>query len=169
LAIFIFDYLLVIIEFNYYFILITPVIQRLPPAKIREYLDTVIERATINEPLLAKRLREIKKWIAEKKDGLLISKNHILELLTEIILDSELWLNISRLSDDERLFFYQDNQITAAEILWFEQLFPRWFRERDPQSPIWKQKIMAGEEKTFLGTDSKILVNKKGLNCDLLP
>lgn len=128
--------------------LLTPnpqVTQRLSPSQIRQYLDTVIEEATGIEPLLATRLRDFKKWIAQKKDGLLTSKTQVLDLLTEIILDSEFWLNLASLSPDERQRFYQENQITAAEKFWFDELFPSWFTERDPQSPIWKQKIMAGE------------------------
>jgi hypothetical protein len=37
-----------------------------------------------------------------------------------------------------------------AKQYWFDVLFPTWLHERDPQSPIWKQKIMAGE---FRNTD----------------
>ena len=128
--------------------------QRLKPSEIREYLDAVIKEAATSEPLLAKRLTELKKWIARRKDGFLISKIRALDLLTEIVLDSELWLNVSELSPDERLIFYQEHQITAAEKFWFDTLFPSWFRERDPKSSRWKQKIMAGE---FTQNDEKLI------------
>ena len=118
---------------------------RLHPSQIRHCLDTLIEQAASCEPLLAKRLRDLKKWIAEKKDGFLMSKVQVLDLLTEIILDSEFWLNLSELSLDERQALYEEYQMPLAEQYWIDILFPSWFKEKDPQSPIWKQKIMAGE------------------------
>ncbi|PSF32273.1 hypothetical protein C7H19_21835 [Aphanothece hegewaldii CCALA 016] len=118
--------------------------QRLSPLKIKQSLDTVIQQAILTEPLLAKRLRDLKKWIATKKDGLLMSKVQVLDLLTEIILDSELWLNLIQLSIDERQQVL-DEELSSAEKFWIDVLFPSWFRENDPHSPIWKQKIMAGE------------------------
>jgi hypothetical protein len=132
------------------------VTQRLSPSQIRQYLDTVINKATNQEPLLAKRLRDFRKWIAQKKDGLLTSKRQVLDLLTELILDSELWLNLSSLSPDEKQQFYQENQFTPSEKYWFDELFPAWFSERDPQSPIWKQKIMAGE---FSQSDETVITS----------
>jgi hypothetical protein len=118
--------------------------QRLSATKIRQSLDDVIKQATSTEPLLAKRLIDLKKWISTKKDGLLMSKVQVLDLLTEIVLDSELWLNLSELSLDERKQLLEQ-EFSPAEKFWFDVLFPLWFSERDPHSPIWKQKIMAGE------------------------
>lgn len=118
---------------------------RLSPKDIKQYLDAVIETATGQEPLLAKRLKDLRKWISEKKEGLLMSKPQVLDLLTEIILDSELWLNLLELSPDERKIFDENYKLNSAEKFWIDELFPSWFREKDPQSPIWKQKIMAGK------------------------
>jgi hypothetical protein len=130
------------------------VTRRLSPSEIKQYLDAVIEKAAISEPLLANRLRDLKKWIATKKDGFLSSKVQVLDLLTEVVIDSELWLNLSELSSNERLAFYEEEQLTSAEKFWIDVLFPSWFKERDPHSPIWKQKIMAGE---FPQNDEKLI------------
>lgn len=118
--------------------------QRISPKEIKLSLDTVIQQASGIEPLLAKRLRDLKKWIATKKEGFLMSKVQVLDLLTEIVLDSELWLNLAQLSIDERQQLL-DEELSSAEQFWIDVLFPSWFSETDPHSPIWKQKIMAGE------------------------
>lgn len=128
--------------------------KRLSLSEIRKYLDTVIEQAKISEPLLANRLIEFKRWIAEKKDGLLVSKIQVLDLLTEIILNCELWLNMSALSPEDQQIFYEENNITVVEKFWLNHLFPAWFREKDLKSPIWKQKIMAG---SFTQQDEKLI------------
>jgi len=73
---------------------------------------------------------EFKQWIAQKKDGLLVSKIQVLDLLTEIILNCELWLNISVLSPEYQQIFYEENNITEVEKFWLNHLFPAWFRKK---------------------------------------
>ena len=118
---------------------------KLSPLEIKNFLNDVINHAEISEPSLAKRLKEFKNWIAKKKDDLLMSKTQVLDLLTEIILDSELWINLSELSLEEKQKLYEEEEIPLAEQIWIEVLFPRWFKEYDPKSQIWKKKLMAGE------------------------
>jgi hypothetical protein len=123
---------------------------RMSASQIKVQLDELIAQAELVEPDLANRIREFKRWIVKKKDGLLDSKPYVLDLLQEIIQDSRFWLIIKPLSSIERLELYQENNISLAKQYWFDVLFPTWLHERDPQSPIWKQKIMAGE---FRNTD----------------
>jgi hypothetical protein len=120
-------------------------------SQMKVQLNELIAQAELVEPDLANRIKELKRWIAKKKDGLLDSKPYVLDILQEIILDSRFWLIITPLSSIERLEIYQESNISLAKQYWFDVLFPTWLHEHDPQSPIWKQKIMAGE---FRNTDN---------------
>jgi hypothetical protein len=77
-------------------------------SQMKVQLDELIVQAELVEPDLANRIREFKRWIAKKKDGLLDSKPYVLDLLQEIIQDSRFWLIIKPLSSIERLEIYQD-------------------------------------------------------------
>jgi hypothetical protein len=57
-------------------------------SQMKVQLDELIAQAELVEPDLANRIREFKRWIAKKKDGLLDSKPCVLDLLQEIIQDS---------------------------------------------------------------------------------
>lgn len=126
----------------------------IPASQIKQQLDAVIIHAETIEPLLAKRLKEFRTWISQKKDGLLTSKPHILGLLKELIEDCKFWLIVQPLSEVDRTEIYNDFKVTPAQRYWFEVLFPAWFQERDPHSPSWKQKIMSGE---FHNSDDKTI------------
>jgi hypothetical protein len=117
----------------------------IPASKIKQQLDAVIIQAETKEPLLAKRLKEFKSWISPKKDGLLNSKRHALGFLKELIDDCNFWLIIQPLSKTDRAELFDGLDISPAKRYWYEILLPAWFHERDPHSPIWKQKIMSGE------------------------
>lgn len=98
----------------------------------------------------------LSKWIKNKKNGLLTSKPYVLDLLTEVILDAELWLALSALSDTERQQFYASENLSVTRQYWLEVLFPRWIDDQDPKFPTWKREVMKGN---FKREDEPILRN----------
>lgn len=130
--------------------------KRLSPQKAREKLGQLTQQATATELPLAQKLTALTKWIEDKKDGLLTSKPYVLALLTEVILDAELWLALRSLSPEQRQQLYLSENNSAAEQYWFEVLFPRWIKDRDPKFPNWKREVMQGN---FKRDDELILRN----------
>ncbi len=118
--------------------------QRLHPTSLKTDLEKLIITANSIEPLLAKRLKDLMSWVGKRKDGFLNNKPYILDLLTELILDSEFWLLLKSMTPNEKQKFYIKEQITPAEQYWYDFLFPQWLNERDPQLPRWKKEMMAG-------------------------
>ncbi|MDA0268936.1 MAG: hypothetical protein O3A14_18730 [Cyanobacteria bacterium] len=114
------------------------------------------QQATATELPLAQKLTALTKWIEDKKDGLLTSKPYVLVLLTEVILDAELWLALRSLSPEQRQQLYLSENNSAAEQYWFEVLFPRWINDWDPKFPNWKREVMQGN---FKRDDELILRN----------
>lgn len=121
--------------------------KRLFPQDARARLEQLTQQAIATQPDLAQKLTALAKWIKDKKDGLLISKPYVLDLLTEVILDVELWLALRSLSDDERCQFYVSENFSVTEQYWLEVLFPRWINDRDPKFPNWKREVMNGNFK----------------------
>ena len=70
--------------------------QRLPAKQVKAELDSLIKDAVSIEPALAKRLDELRRWIKDKKVGLLTRKPLVLDFLTELILDARLWLKLKQ-------------------------------------------------------------------------
>jgi len=128
--------------------------QRLSPQEARSRLEQLIQQASTPEPNLAQKLTALAKWIKDKKDGLLMSKPDVLNLLTEVILDAELWFALSFLSHEERHQFYVGERLSVTEQYWLEVLFPRWINDQDPKFPNWKQEVMKGN---FKREDESIL------------
>lgn len=88
---------------------------------IRADLLDLLEYAETEEPQLYQRLQEIWKWIKDKKDGLIISKNHVLNLLEEVIQDSIFWLEYKTLTTGEQ---DQVNQtLSSSRYYWSLVLF----------------------------------------------
>ncbi len=117
--------------------------QRLQAREIEPELKRLIDTASSVEPMLANRLDELRRWIKDKKPGLLTSKKFVIDFLLELIVDAQIWLDLKALTSEERQeVFYQ---LTPTEKYWYYFLFPKWFNEPDPKLPIWKQKMMAGE------------------------
>jgi hypothetical protein len=114
--------------------------QRISPQEIKPTFQRLIDDAERLEPALASRLREIYKWIKEKPPGLLMRKKVLLSFLTEIIVDTELWLGFCEMPPEEQDF--ERNCLSAVEHFWYFTLFPRWFNELDPKLPRWKQEIL---------------------------
>lgn len=129
--------------------------KRLSPQIVKTEIEELIKKATIaEEPNLASRLKDLMSWIAKEKDGFLMSRRYVLDLLTELILDCQFWLNLKSLTPEQKQILYAQEQITPVERYWYDFLFPQWFNERDPKLPTWKQKIMNNQ---FTRNDEKIV------------
>jgi hypothetical protein len=89
---------------------------------IREDLDELLEYTMTEEPQLHKRLLEMWPWIKDKKDGLITSRYHVLNLLEEIIKDSIYWLNYKALTQQEQSQAVQI--LTPSRRYWSLVLFP---------------------------------------------
>ncbi|MGB3517400.1 MAG: hypothetical protein WBA43_13180 [Elainellaceae cyanobacterium] len=105
---------------------------------------------------MAQKLADLTNWIKGKKDGLLTSKPYVLDLLTEIILDTQLWLLLKPLSQEQRQRLYLSENKPITEQYWLEVLFPRWINDQDPKFPNWRREVMKGN---FQREDELILKN----------
>jgi hypothetical protein len=121
--------------------------KRFSPQKARLQLKQLIQQAAATEPNLAQKLTALAKWIENKKDGLLTSKPYVLDLLTEVILDAELWLVLRSFSSEERQQFYEGESFSVTEQYWLEVLFTRWVNEQDRNFPTWRREVMNGNFK----------------------
>lgn len=119
--------------------------QRLQAKYIKAELESLINDALLIDPALAKRLDELRRWIKDKKVGLLTRKPLLLDFVSELILDTRLWLKLKQLPSQEKQRFLEKAQMTQAEKYWYEFLFPQWFNECDPKLDTWKSKMMSGE------------------------
>lgn len=123
------------------------------PQQIREKLKSLIEEASSIDPSLAIKLNQINNWIKDVKPGTLMSKRFVLLFLQQFIRDTEIRLDIKRLtSEAERQDFYES--MTPPERYWYGELFPRWLSKNDPKFYIWKKKLMSGE---FNQEDEKLI------------
>lgn len=118
-------------------------LKKFSPAEVRERLKRLIQHTQSSEPNLAHKLSALAKWIKDKKDGLLVSKPYVLDLLIEVILDTEFWLVLQTLSPEDR----QPFNLSVTEQYWFEVLFPKWINAPDPKFPTWKREVMDGQFK----------------------
>lgn len=128
--------------------------KRIPANSIKDELETLIQKATQEEPLLAERLRWFSRWISNKKVGLLQSKRYVMDFLIELILDSQFWLAFKAIPPEQKELFWQEAAMSPPERLWYETLFPRWFSESDPKMTTWTKKMMAGD---FGQADAELL------------
>jgi len=125
----------------------------LHPQQIREKLKSLIEEASTIDPSLAIKLNQINNWIKDVKPGTLMSKRFVLLFLQQFIRDTEIRLDIKRLtSEAERQDFYES--MTPPERYWYGELFPRWLSKNDPKFHIWRKKLMSGE---FNQEDEKLI------------
>lgn len=113
---------------------------KIPSEEIRPKIQRLIGEAEIVEPALAKRLKEIDRWIKDMPPGLLTRKKVLLNFLTEIIVDAELWLGFYEQSLEEQKIGI--NNLSAVEKFWYFTLFPLWLNEQDPKLDKWKQEIL---------------------------
>ena len=122
------------------------------PKDIRLKLDRLIQDAQTVAPNLASRLDEMRRWIAQKKFGLLMRKRHVMQLLAELVEDSDFWLVVQSLPEEDRNTEFA--KLSSAERYWYKYLFPSWFNEKDPRLSNWKQKLMA---ELFEGSDASLI------------
>lgn len=116
--------------------------------EIKEKLNSLIEKASVIDPQLAKRLGDIKRWVKYTRPGSLNAKPLVLAFLLEIITDARIWLILQSLpSDAARQEKF--NQMTPNERYWYGYLFPKWINSTDSKFYIWKKKMMAGEFNQF--------------------
>jgi hypothetical protein len=128
--------------------------KRFSPNQTRELLAQLVQEAQTVEPHLAQKLAVLTKWIKDKKDGLLMSKPYVLDLLGEVILDARLWLVLKPLSQQDRQNLYLSQNFSVTQQYWLEVLFPRWFNDEDPKFPNWRRAVMDGN---FKRDDEQIL------------
>ncbi|WP_414542166.1 hypothetical protein [Nostoc sp. CCY0012] len=112
--------------------------------EIKDQLKDLIEQASSIDPNLAKKLREINRWVKNIKPGSLTAKPFVLAFLLEVITDSTIWLIIQS-SPSVEAQNAKFEQMTPNERYWYGYLFPRWINATDAKFYIWKQKLMAGE------------------------
>ncbi|MEH2376660.1 hypothetical protein [Nostoc sp.] len=124
------------------------------PDEIRSNLVRLIQDSQDTYPNLALRLREMSRWIADKKSGQLVSKKHVMLLLEEFIKDATFWLELQLIPKEDKVA--ELSSLTPIEMYWYEYLFPLWIDERDPKKETWKKELMAGK---FQGNDT-FLVDK---------
>lgn len=124
------------------------------PKQARELLAQLTQQAQVVEPKLAQKLTVLTKWIKDKKDGLLMSKPCVLDLLGEVILDARLWLVLKSLSQQDRQNLYLSQNFSVTQQYWLEVLFPRWFNDEDPKFPNWRREVMSGN---FKRDDEQVL------------
>lgn len=102
---------------------IFPVVQS--PEDIRLKLIRLIQEAQFVSPNLASRLDRMRRWIAQKKSGLLMRKRHVMALLVELVEDADFWLAVQLLPEEDRDAEFA--QLSQAEQYWYKYLFQAWF------------------------------------------
>jgi hypothetical protein len=121
--------------------------------EIKKQLRLLIQEASVIDPVLAKKLEDINRWVKDVKPGSLTAKKFVLFFLQQIIQDALIWLDIQALETAEAQQQYYE-RMTPAEYYWYRYLFPKWLNQPDPKFSIWKRKLMAGE---FYQDDINIL------------
>lgn len=120
--------------------------------EIKLELIQLIQEAQPVYPKLASRLDEINRWIAKKKDGLLMRKKHVMQLLSELVADTTFWLSVQSLSEEDREAEFAE--LSPTEQYWYKYLFPAWFNEPDPKQKNWQRNLMAEQ---FAGSDAAFI------------
>ncbi|NEP77325.1 MAG: hypothetical protein F6K17_04080 [Okeania sp. SIO3C4] len=121
--------------------------------EIKAQLKSLIQEASSVDSHLAKRLDEVNKWIKHLKPGTLTTKKFVILFLIQLIQDSKTFLNLKSIEKEiERESYYK--KMPPTEQYWYQELFPKWLKEKDPKFYIWKQKLMSGE---FTQEDREII------------
>ncbi|KJH73096.1 hypothetical protein [Aliterella atlantica] len=137
------------------------------PEDVKSDLIQLIRESQAVSPQLANRLDEMRRWIAQKKSGLLMRKRYVMQLLEELIADASVWLSLQQLSQEDKNTELAG--LSTPERYWYRDLFPAWFNEKDPKLHIWKKNLMAGN---FQGNDAafinKICLGLENGGCETL-
>lgn len=118
--------------------------KRLDPAILKDELARLANEASSIDKGLASRLEDFKRWVGKKKDGLLRCKPLVVDFLSEVILDANIYLKLQALSDEQQRQAVL-SQMTLVERYWYNELLSTWLNELDPKLSVWKQKLMSGE------------------------
>jgi hypothetical protein len=118
----------------------TAFMSKISPQEVEPTLRRLIHEAERLEPSLASRLQEIYKWIKAKPPGLLMRKKVLLNFLTEIMVDADLWIGFCEMPSEEQEI--ERKNLSAVEQFWYFTLFPRWLNEPDPKLHKWKREIL---------------------------
>lgn len=120
--------------------------------EIKAALKVRIEEASTIDSSLCARLKEIDKWISEKRSGLLTAKKALMSFLVELLEDAEVYLYIVSCEGKQKERFLEE--LHCSEIYWYTVLFPEWLNQSDLKFSIWRSRLMSGE---FLQADREIL------------
>ena len=104
---------------------------RKSPSEIRFDLVKLIQDSQDTYPKLAVRLREMSRWIADKKDGKLGNKRHVTLFLQELINDARFWLELQLMLEEDKNTVL--SSLSPTELYWYNYLFPKWIYEEDPK------------------------------------
>lgn len=116
---------------------------KLSPVVLKQELERLIAEARETQPNLSRRLSELYRWIAKKKNGLLNKKLFVIEFLSELIVDANLWFKIQMADQRDRALIFA--AMNPCERFWHDCVFTAWVNESDPKLNKWKSKMMAGE------------------------
>jgi hypothetical protein len=132
----------------------------LSPHQALSDLSHLIQETRPVDLRLSTRLGEIYTWVEQYKPGKLTSAKYVMILLTQLIVDTENWLNLEEariyaLQNDDQIF-YQEllNGYNPAEQHWLRVCFPAWFSEQDPKFQKWKTALIS---KRFTADDTGVL------------
>lgn len=127
--------------------------------KVKEILNSLIEKASTVDPNLAIRLNQINLWIKDVKPGTLMSKKFVMLFLQQFIRDADAWLKLKSLSSEEEQQLALD-ALPPTLKYWYGYLFPKWLSKDDSKFFIWRRKLMAGD---FSQEDGKLIDSIAGI------
>lgn len=141
-------------------------VEKLNAKVIKKRLLELIEEASVIEPPLSERLRQIECWIRNLQSGSLTQKKHLMFFLRELIADVEQILILKEFEPEEQEEICRMMELTSTEKYWLTDLFPRWYRSDDPKLEQWKSKLKSGEfqapDSNFLNLLSQKIESKTG-------
>lgn len=121
--------------------------------QLKKMLRQLSRDAAAIDPHLARRLDRIDRWVRSLKGGSIVAKKTLALFLLETIEDAQLFLDLrSSVSDEQRQQCLA--YLTPTEVYWYETLFPRWLRYRDPKLKVWQKKL---KQEQFAAEETEIL------------
>ena len=130
-----------------------------PRQALSDLLHLIQETRSVDLKL-STRLEEIYIWVEKYKPGKLTSAKYVMILLTQLIVDTENWLNLEEartyaLQNNDQVFYQEVlDGYNPAEQYWLRVCFPAWFSEQDPKFQKWKIALIS---KRFTADDADVL------------
>ncbi len=144
----------------------------LSPHQALNDLFNLIREARSIAPKLSARLEEIYKWVEKHPPGKLTSAKYVLILLTQLIADTQNWLELEEariyaLQNDDQMFYQEVlDGYNPAEQYCLRVCFPAWFSEQDPKFQKWKtaliRNIFTADDANVLDSLSRTIENMGG-------